>query len=105
MFTQCWFGVSQRGTFSIKSIEGLIWLRKSLKMAEKTQMRMSMKFHSTQQSSRQRIDDWFRHLQYRIGAFRLYPFLLPNEGDVLIRNEDLTPKQKTCIYSSFFLQT
>lgn len=46
-----------------------------------------------------RIDDLFRHLQYRAGAFKsFYPFSLSEDGDVLRTESALTEKHKLYIF-------
>lgn len=48
-----------------------------------------------------KVDDWFRHLIYRSGAFdRLdfYPFYIAKDGDGLQLKDDLTPKHKFYIF-------
>jgi len=45
------------------------------------------------------VDDWFKHLEYRQGAFgEFYPFCLSPEGDALITENPLTQKQMFYIY-------
>ncbi|MDQ3815921.1 MAG: hypothetical protein M3347_18585, partial [Armatimonadota bacterium] len=50
----------------------------------------------------ERANDWFRHLQYRAGAFgEAYPFNISADGDVLIAKSDKTVSQKLYIYLLF----
>ena len=46
-----------------------------------------------------KVDDWFRHIEYREATFgAYYPFYLSGDKDVLRRREDLTPEAKLYTY-------
>ena len=45
------------------------------------------------------IGDWYRHLQFRAGAFTdFYPFHLTRANDTLILHQPLTPRQKQYLF-------